>query len=359
MSTTGGGALAFLNQGNAPSASSNYSQSETQLPSWYTDYTSQILNKAAQFAAQPYQTYQGPRIAAQGDLTQDAYSAAPGIGTTASGTTQAAQNLVQQGASQNNPLAAAQPYLNNGTTPTYDTVQNYMNPYNEDVTNAIATAGNTNFQNNTLPQMQSSIIGAGNITGNSTEGANLLENAEQQNEQNITNAQSAALQSGYQGSQSAAQSGAANALTAANTAGNLNSQGANTAISAGTALSGVGASGTNQQLAANANENTLGQQNQGYNQSNLNLAYQDYLNQLNYPMTQASAMQGALSGIQVPGATVNYNYGNGINGANGSAQTTGASPLQSIFGTGLGTAAAGTATTPSTANPGTLTAPIG
>src|SRR5271155_3499955 len=94
MSTTGGGPLAFLNQGTPPSASSNYSQSSTQLPSWYTDYTQQILNTAAQYAAQPYQAYQGPRIAAQDPNSTSAEQQSSGLSGTASGATQAAQNLV-------------------------------------------------------------------------------------------------------------------------------------------------------------------------------------------------------------------------------------------------------------------------
>jgi hypothetical protein len=360
MSTSAGGALAFLNQGTAPSASSNYSQSSTQLPSWYTDYTQQILNSAAQFAAQPYQTYQGPRIAGQTDNTTQAQNASAGVGATAQGTTQAAQNLIQSGANQNNPLAAAQPYLNTGTDPTYNTVQNYMNPYNQDVTSAISNAANTNFNNYTMPALQSGIIGSGNITGSSTEGTNLMENAEQQNEQNITNAQSQALQSGYTGSLGAAQSGAANALTAANTAGNLNTAGAQTAIGAGSALANTGAQNASTQIAAQQNQNTMGLQQQGQNQSNLNLAYQDYLNQLNYPMTQASAMQSALSGIQVPTGQVNYNYGTGINGANGSATSgTVTSPLSSLFGTATGAAAGSTTNNGvNSTNPGTLTTAI-
>jgi len=359
MSTTGGGALSFLNQGTAPSASSNTTTSSTSLPSWYTDYTAQILNSAAQFAAQPYQTYSGPRIAAQDQNTEDAYNSAPGIAQTASDTTADAQGMVGQGMAQNNPLAAAQPYLNNGTNPTYNTVQSYMNPYNTDVTNAIATAANTNFNNNTMPALQSSIIGAGNITGSSTEGTNLMENAEQQNEQNINNTQAAALQSGYTGALTAAQAGAQNSLTAAGTAANANTAQANTSLAAGTDFSNIGTQGTANNIAASTNENTLGQQNQGYNQSNLNLAYQDYLNQLNYPLTGISEMQGALSGIQVPSGTTTSSYGTGVNGANGSAQGSTTSPLASVFGTSVGTAANTASPTNGTAAVTTANNPTG
>jgi hypothetical protein len=359
--SSSGGALSFLTNGTTPGQSQQESQSSTALPSWYTDYTQQILNKAGQFGATPYQAYQGPRIASQSGLTNQAYGEASPLSQTATSGTQAATNLINQGANQSNPLgtaqpllnqgaadisgsiapgqgglSAAQPYLNSAANPTYNTVQNYMNPYNQDVTSAIANAANTNFQNYTLPQLQSSIIGAGNITGSSTQGANLLENAAQQNNQNITNAQSAALQSGYQGAQSAAQAGAqtqaglagtagqlgtqqqtaqqnagSNLANIGATAGNLNTQGANTAIGAGGALSNVNTQGTANNISAINAQNTLGQQNQGYTQANENLAYQDFLNQQNYPLTQASAMQGALAGIQVPTTSTNYGASTG------------------------------------------------
>jgi hypothetical protein len=328
------GALSFLNQGTPPSASSNYSQSSTQLPSWYTDYTQQILNTAAQFAAQPYQAYQGPRIASQDPNSVAAEGQTSGLPASASSTTQAAQNLVQQGESQNNPLAAAQGYLNAGTDPTYNTTQQYMNPYMNTVLGGIANAANTNFNNYTMPSLQSSIIGAGNITGSSTEGTNLMENAEQQNEQNITNAQAGALGTGYSSALQAAQAGNANALTAAQQAASAQESQANTSLNAGADTASIGSQGTQNQINSINAENQMGQQQQGYNQSNLNLAYQDFLQQQQYPMTMAADMQGALSGIQVPTAQVNYNYGTGVNGGNGSAQGSATSPLATLFGSG-------------------------
>jgi hypothetical protein len=307
---------------SAPNTSATTTQSSTQLPSWYTDYTQQILNSAAQWAAQPYQTYQGPRIAQQSGLTQDAYGEAAPLSQSATDNTQAATNLVNASASQaNSPLQTASPYISAGTNPTYNTVGNYMNPYMSNVLGGIANAGNLNFEQNALPQMQSSIIGAGNITGSNTEGTNLIENAEQQNEQNISNAQSQALQGGYSTALGAAQQGAANNLTAANTSGTLAQSGVSNLLNAGTSLSNVGTQGNANNIAAINAQNTLGQQDQGYNQSNLNLAYQDFLNQQQYPLTQASAMQNALSGIQVPTATTGYNYSSG---------TTSTSPLQTL-----------------------------
>jgi len=339
--STSGGALGFLTSGTTPGQSQQESESSTALPSWYTNYTQQILNTAAQYAATPYQAYQGPRVAGQDALTKQASAEAAPLAATAGAGTQAASNLVNQGVGQvqgsvapgQGGLAAAQPYLNNASTPAYSNVNSYMNPYNQNVTNAIANAGNTQFQNYTLPALQSSIIGAGNITGNSTQGANLLENALQQNNQNITNAQAGALQSGYQGSLGAAQTDAARQAGLASTAGNLGTQqqtamqNAGThVINAGGALQNINSQGLNNTTSAIGTQNTLGQQNQQQVQANENLAYQDFLNQKNDPLAKAGVMQGALAGIQVPTTTTNYGA------ANGTPASIGNSPLVTAGG---------------------------
>jgi len=349
--SSSGGALGFLTSGTTPGQSQQESESSTALPSWYTNYTQQILNSAAQYAAQPYQTYNGPRIAGQDPLTQRAYSASEGLSGDALRNTQASSNLVNQGvgtvqgsiAPGQGGLAAAQPYLSSAATPAYSNVNSYMNPYNQNVTQAIANAGNTQFQNYTLPALQSSIIGAGNITGNSTQGANLLENALQQNNQNTINAQAGALQAGYQGSLGASQTDAARQAALAGTAGQLGTaqqtaeQNAGTdVINAGGALANIGSQGTSNNISALNQNNAMGNQKQAQVQANENLAYQDYLNQKNQPLTNAAAMQGALAGIQVPTTTTNYGA------SNGTPATIGDSPLVTAGGALAGLGAAST-----------------
>jgi hypothetical protein len=315
-----------LTSGTTPGQNQQESESSTSLPSWYTNYTQQILNSAAQYAATPYQTYQGPRIAGQSALTNDAYGEAAPLSSSSTAGTQAASNLINQGTGQVNQsvapgqggLAAAQPYLNSASTPTYDTVQNYMNPYNSNVTNAIAQEGATNFNNNVMPALNSSFISAGNITGGNTEEANLANQAALNEQQAVSQAQSGALQSGYAGSQTAATNAANLQGQLGSTAGQLGTQqqtaeqnAGTDIINAGGALQGVNTAGTASNISAINAQNTLGQQNQGYTQANENLAYQDFLNQKNQPLTAASAMQGALSGIQVPTTTTNYGASNG------------------------------------------------
>jgi hypothetical protein len=359
--STQGGALGFLTSGTTPGQTQQESESTSSLPSWYTDYTQQILNSAAQWSAAGYQPYQGPQVAAQSALTTGAAGQSTGVAPAATTNNQAASNLISQGIGTVNSavapgqggLSAASPYLNSAATPTSSTVQNYMNPYNQDVTNAIAAAGASNFQNNIMPALTSSIVGGGNITGASTEGAQLAQNAAMGEEQAVTGAQAQALQSGYTGALGAATNEAQIQAGLAGTAGGLGTaeqtaiENAGTAgINAGVAQGNIGALNTNENIAGEQNQNMFGQQEQGETQANYNTALQNFQAQNNFPLTGAAAMQGALSGVQVPTSTTNYGA------STGTPATIGNSPIQTIGGALSGYNAS---TTPNSTPPLTAT----
>jgi hypothetical protein len=349
MGATSQGALGFLSNSQTPGQSQQESESSSSLPSWYTDYTQQYLNSVAQWANSGYQAYQGPQVAAQSGLSTGAANASALNGASANSTTQAAQNLVGQGVNQvkasvapgQGGLSAASPYLNSAAVPTSSTVQSYMNPYNANVTNAIAQAGQQNFQNNIMPALQSSIIGAGNITGNSTEGANLIQNAALNEQQAVSQAQSGALQQGYAGSLGAAGQEAQIQAGLAGTAGNLGTQeqtaqqnAGTDVINAGATSANIGASNVQQQIASEQNMNAFGNQQQANTQANYDAAKANFTAQNQFPLVAAGAEQSALSGLQVPSTTTNYGASTGTNPQ---IQN---SPLQSVTGalTGLGAA---------------------
>lgn len=421
----------FLTQDPVNYASSTNQQS-TSLPSWYNDYTQGILQNAAQFANQGYQTYGGPRIADTTSDQQASYNtinqatglgqgiAQQGVGavnnalqqpnasaagapylSAASGNVNSA--LAQPGAlqsgqsylnaasgnvnsalSQPGALSAAQPYLNNAGTPLSQQTQQFMNPYINDVVNTSNQLSARNFNENVLPGLQDQFTRAGQVYGGSQQGVYAARLGAQENlNEQATDAQllSQGYNSALQGATNQANINAglgatagqlansqqntglsaaninaglgstagqlANAqqntgLSAANinaglgsTAGNLANASQNTGINAGSALGSLGTTAQSNALQQASAQNAAGQQQQQQTQNNYNLAYQDFLNQQNYPLTAASAMQGALSGIQVPGSTTNYSY---------SPYGTGQSPLttagqiysgvNSLFGTG-------------------------
>jgi hypothetical protein len=404
--STPASALGFLTGTTTPvsSQAQNQSQTSTQLPDWYTNYTQQILNTAAQFAAQPYQTYQGPRIASQSPLTQSAYSGANSLIPQAGAAATTANNLLTSATQQPSPLQAAQPnlnsaaglyssatnpansglaaaspYLASAANPTYNTVQQYLNPYTQDVAQNIATLGAQNFNENIMPALTNSFASAGNITGGSTQEANLAQQAARNEQQAVSQAQGSALAQGFQGAQQAAQAGAQTQAQLGATAGALGTANQNALLGAGSGLASLGATagslaGTGTQLglagatdasliggqninnqtnALNAT-NALGQQQQAYGQSNLNLAYQDYLNQLYYPMQQVSALQTGLQGIQVPTAINNTglqtNYGQAASPLNQFLSAIGA--FNGLTGTATGApATTSTPTSPTTGVP--------
>ena len=68
---------------------------------------------------------------------------------------------------------------------------------------------------------------------------------------------------------------------------------------------------------------------QQQNQDNLNMAYEDFKNQRDYPLQQLNVTQAALQGMQIPSGSSTVN-------TKPSAMYS-ASPLQSAIGTGMST----------------------
>lgn len=273
----------------------------------------------------------------------------------------------------------------------------YMSPYTTGVVNRIAELGNRNLTENILPGVNSTFTGAGQF--GSTRNAEFENRAIRDAQDAILGAQANALEQGYTTAGNLYGSDAARALQAQQgTASNLLGAG-NLGLSANTAdnqayLQGAGINANlaqtqaqlqaqaAQQNAANALQaqlanqtaaqnranqymnlgagmtsnlgsianlqNTLGTNQQNLNQQNLNLAYQDYLQQQQYPMTNlqnvmsvANPIANAVTGKNVassyitPGVTGTQQVVGGL-GALGQLASSGA--LNTI-GSGLGSLA--------------------
>lgn len=218
--------------------------------------------------------------------------------------------------------------------------QKYMSPYTTAVTDNIARLGRRNWENNIMPGIQSSMIGAGQF--GSTRNADILGRAGVEASNDITGQQSTALQAGYNSgasifgadanrAQQQQQLQANTALSGGNLiqgalsadANRIQNQGqlqANTALSGATgavnalstASGNTGAlSRTYQGLAATDAQNLLGvgtQQQQlqqkGYDTAlaNANAARTD-------PWTQLQNQQGLMSGIQLPNSVTQTSSG--------------------------------------------------
>lgn len=253
--------LDYLFGGSPPASFNSTSSSSTTYPQWLTDATTALISKASQAAGTPYQAYTGPRVAGfVPDQTQAFDMTQANVGNYQPAYNQAGTNFgtVSQGF---NPAAFSQ----------------FMNPYTSNVVDTIQQLGDRNLVNNVLPQVNSTFTSAGQF--GSSRNADFTQRAIQDNQQAISNAQGQALSTGFQNSMSDYQNQLAQQLAAGNADLNL-----------GTAQQGAGLKDT----AAVA---AVGQQQQGQNQTNLNTAYQDFLNQQNYPYQQANFMSNIIRGL--------------------------------------------------------------
>lgn len=172
-------------------------------PSWYTGYAKDVLSNQAALANQPYQAYQGPRIAGftptqqQGfGMTQQAATGyEPMLGKAAEAT---------QGTLGRSSLGVAQPYINramdtSALAPAYGALgaaggmtmastnpmglqmaspymqaagqssaslgAQYMNPYMENVINRFGELGARTLQEQLMPAVQNKYIQAGQLGG--------------------------------------------------------------------------------------------------------------------------------------------------------------------------------------------------
>lgn len=343
----------FLTQAPINYAQSG-SQTSTALPSWYNDYTQGILQNAAQFANQGYQAYPGPQVAPLNPLQQGAAStvynqtgvgsgiaqqgvnaannalAGPNASQASTPYLQAAQKGIGSALQGPNALTASNPYLSAAATPTSSQIGNYLNPYINDVVNSTDALSARNFNENVLPALQDQFSQAGQVYGGTRQGygAALLGSQEQLNEQ-MANA--SLLSSGYntalQGAQTQAQilgglgSTAANAgnavqgnalygsgLTAGlgSTAGSLANATQQTGLSGAQTLGNLGTTEQNNAISQALAQNAFGTQQQQQQQNQYSTAYQNFLNQTQFPALAAQEMGSALQGIQVPTATTNY-----------------------------------------------------
>ena len=358
------GLISSLSSGSSPASGSsppNVNTSGTQstaLPSWYTAYLQGALGTGENLASQPYQQYGGQRLAgfndtqqtafnavnnAQGDwspLLQSSVNAASAVPGTAASSAGLANQYSATGANDTGYAgalsntygagavnAASQP-VQSWTNPGVQ--QQWMSPYTSSVVNAIAQQGNQNWNTNLMPSIESQFISSGNP--NSASNAAALGVGASQEQANISALQAQALESGYStaltGQQTAAgqqlqqQGLAANAglgaAGAATSAGDLalsgQQLGANTALGSGQlgTTAGLGASSA---LGANAGQlqslgyndisqlQSVGSAQQGLEQTGYNTAYQNFENQVNWPMQQLSWLNSVATGAQLPTST--------------------------------------------------------
>lgn len=259
--------LDFLFEGSPPQSIETAATETRTLPAWYQEYLRGIMGKATAVAGEEYQPYDQPRIA---PLTEDQLRAQ-----------QLARDTLGIGG---NTASTAVDVANRAVAP-FDPaqVEQYMNPYTDNVVNRIGVLAQRNLSENLLPAVNTTFTGAGQF-GSSRHGDFTARAVRDANESAL-NAQAQALQSGYQGALGQYEAARGREIDAASRLGTLASR--------------------QQQLAGAdvAQLEAVGRQNRDVDQANLNLAYQDFLEQRDYPREQVGFLSNVIRGVDPGGTT--------------------------------------------------------
>jgi hypothetical protein len=275
------GVLDFLFEGKPPPQVTTYGSTTTQLPPWLEAYTQGLISRSNVIAGEPFQAYPGARIA---PLPQD---------------TQRAFDVTRETMGQWQPAVT-------GAMKPFDqaTFEQFRSPYIGGVVDEIARLGNRNLTENILPSIQDNFIAAGQ-RGSSRAGE-FSNRAVRDVSRDIAGRQAQALQASFDSAMGAYDRGVGRSLGAAQIGQDLG-------LRQAAALSGIG------------------DIQQGQAQRNLDLGYQDFLEQREFPRTNVGFLNSALRGV--PYSSTASTMGTGP------SSVYQPSPLAQIAG--LGTGAAG------------------
>lgn len=340
----------FLFEGRPPAATTTYGSASSTMPTWYNDYVQGLISKANAVASAPYQSYGGQRLAnfnedqtgafagTRGLQSSFARNIDPALSTVRGLQGPGAQNALGQYGAQDlytqargiNPIADAQGNLDAsqlltgmaGMTPASAGISNYMSPYTSNVVNEIGRLGQENLDN-TMSGIADKYISGGQFGGSRM--GRSLGNASRAGLRDIAGLQGQALERGYGQALGASQGDLARQLQAAGQFGQLGSAQGNLASQAQQNLANIGqslgtfgqgdlqrqleAAKTQGALSQTFNETNLrnlaaqqavGDTQQNQAQKALDLGYQDFAQQRQYPQEMVSFMNNVIRGLQIP-----------------------------------------------------------
>ena len=271
----------------------------TATPGWYTDHVKNILAGQGVISTRPYEPPPMPRVAGFTDTEKAGMAATTAAAGLAAPGLERAGN-VAEGMVGKSGLSAAQPYLDAAGKPVYEGISNYMNPYNDAVTNRIAELGGRNLREQLLPGINDQFIRAGQP--GSSRNADMFNRALRDTGENILSQQNAALQAGYSGALTTAGNDLTRTATLANTAGNLGTAAVTSGLDTANTIAKIADQTQTSGLAGAAAVTGVGTAERSMDQRNLDVALADWLKEQGYPQEQIDATLKTLGAVGASGA---------------------------------------------------------
>ena len=320
--------LNFLTQGT-PLPSTTSALTTSQVPQYLSDYLYNLMSGAYSAAQQPYQAYGGPRIAGFTDPQTQAFTQTAQAAGSYQPQLQAAEKTAGTAGGLST-IGAAQPYFSAAAQTTPGVIQNYMNPYQQNVIDTMGTEAQRQLQEKILPAIGDQFTRAGQF------GSSRQQEIAQRGVRDVASDLEAnigkQLAAGYTTAGSQAAADLARQASIGQAAGALTgTEEANKAALAGV-QAGLGQKEQALGITGAAALEATGAQQQAMNQKNLDLAYQDFQTQTQYPEQQLGFLSNIVRGLPSGGST-------GSQTSTSLGSTYSASPLASLASAGLSAAA--------------------
>ncbi len=280
----------------------------TGTPNWYggsEGIIRRLADRSEQIFREPYRPYQFPknynaeeRIAPFSPLQEEGFQQAKAEATDptygrifgqAAGTVTNAlgQNVVPQ----------ILPYIQRATANPTEAAREYMNPYQEGVINQIGKYGSRNLTENILPNVQDRFIQAGQY--GSSQHQTLANRAIRDTQEAVTDAQSRALQGGYDKALNTAQIQQERQLQGGQLLGGAAGRDIEHKIYGGRELQNLGESQQQARQRGIGFLSQIGGMQQGQHQNVLNTAHEDFQKATDYPAQQLARQNAILRGLPV------------------------------------------------------------
>lgn len=276
------GVLDFLFEGSPPPSTTTYGSSTENMPQWLSDYTQALIARSNMVAAEPYQAYQGPRVAG---FTDDQTNAFDVIRNNIGNWNDEfdASKTATGGA-----LSQSMPYFNQAAESTPENIQQYMDPYVGNVIDRAKLEANRNWDEKIMPAMESRFI-TGGQSGSSAHRVG-LERAGRDVTEGLNSQSLAALSDAYR---TAGTQFNADATRQGQVGQNIGNMG----LQQGSQMAGLAQ--MQQQMAGRdaSSLSMVGDANQQQTQRNLDTAYGDFQNQRDYPKQQVDWMNSVIKGL--------------------------------------------------------------
>jgi hypothetical protein len=272
----------FLFEGKPPPSTTTYGQSVEGMPKWMSDYTQGLIARANVIGAEPYQAYEGPRIAGFSPEEEEAF------GMTKANIGAWQPYLGQAGESLSGGLTQAGEQIGAGTRGFPSAVGEYMDPYIQHVLDRQASLSQRQMEEQFLPGLQGAFTRAGHFGSDRMMDMGIR--GARDISADLQQAQLGALSQAYGQAGELYGADAARNLQAAGLEGELGIRGAQEYGRLGEFASRMGYGDA-------AAMEAVGRTQRGMGQQSMDLAYQDFMRQQNYPRETIDWMSGVIRGL--------------------------------------------------------------